>query len=86
MDSRLGQVQTPELLVGPSALCYLVIPDNPKPRPQPLLTGSIQQPWHPGPELGPAKVLLVVPSSPSALQGLEIALSPALSTAFGLSP
>lgn len=86
MDSWLGQVQNPELLVGPSASCYLVIPDNPKPRPQALLTGSIQHPWHPGPELGPAKVLLVVPSSPSALQGLEMALSPALSTAFGLSP
>lgn len=85
MDSWLGQVQNPELLVGPSTLCYVVIPNNPKPRPQPLLTGSIQHPWHPGPELGPAKVLLI-PISPSALQGLEIALSPALSTAFGLSP
>ena len=48
MDSWPGQVQNQGLLMGLSALCHLLTPNNPQIRPRPLLTGSTQHPWHLG--------------------------------------
>lgn len=41
---------------------------------------------YPGPELSPVQALIVILGSPPALQSLGTALSPAFSTALGLSP